>query len=116
MRRYTVGRALVAATETSLFTVPNGMDINVTFIHMSNNGTVNAEGSVYYVDSSASSTVHFFNGAIFPKGETKSFNEIALVLKEGDTLKALGGSANMSIIVTFEMYPKIGTLSNGFGT
>ena len=46
MRKFTSGRALVAATETTLVVVPVGMNADVHLIHMANNGTPTKEGSV----------------------------------------------------------------------
>ena len=113
MRKFTSGRALVAATETTLFVVPVGMNADVHLIHMANNGTPTTEGSVYWTDSSQSTDIYFFNAYSFAKGEAKSYNNIEFVLEEGDSLKAISeAGSTMSVIVTFDLYPKIGTVNN----
>lgn len=112
MRKFTVGRALVANTETTLFTVPKGMHCDIKLIHMSNNGSNNIAGSVKWHDNSQSVDVPFLNGASFSTGETKSFDQLDFVLTENDQIKALASGNNMSIIVTFEMYPAIASMNN----
>jgi len=112
MRKFTVGRALVANTETTLFTVPKGMHCDIKLIHMSNNGSNNIAGSVKWHDNSQSVDVPFLNGASFSTGETKSFDQLDFVLTENDQIKALASGNNMSVIVTFEMYPAIASMNN----
>ena len=112
MRKFTVGRALVANTETTLFTVPKGMHCDIKLIHMSNNGSNNIAGSVKWHDNSQSVDVPFLNGASFSTGETKSFDQLDFVLTENDQIKALASGSNMSVIVTFEMYPAIAAMNN----
>jgi len=112
MRKFTVGRALVANTETTLFTVPKGMHCDIKLIHMSNNGSNNIAGSVKWHDNSQSVDVPFLNGASFSTGETKSFDQLDFVLTENDQIKALASGSNMSVIVTFEMYPAIAAVNN----
>ena len=104
MRKFTVGRDLVANVETTLFTVPKGMHCDIKLIHMSNNGSNNIAGSVKWHDNSQSVDVPFLNGASFTTGETKSFDQLDFVLTENDQIKALAAGDNMSVIVTFEMY------------
>lgn len=100
---FTVGKALVANTTTTLFTVPPKMVFIVRYLNMANNGTVNKTGSVHWEDSSESSSVHLFNGHIFAQGENKTFNDMNIRLQEGDSLKALSElGSTMSVIVTFE--------------
>jgi len=112
MRKFTIGRALVANTETTLFTVPKGMHCDIKLIHMSNNGSNNIAGSVKWHDNSQSVDVPFLNGASFSTGETKSFDQLDFVLTENDQIKALASGSNMSVIVTFEMYPAIAAVNN----
>ena len=112
MRKFTVGRTLVANTETTLFTVPKGMLYDIKLIHMSNNGSNNIAGSVKWHDNSQSVDVPFLNGASFSTGETKSFDQLDFVLTENDQIKALASGSNMSVIVTFEMYPAIAAVNN----
>ena len=112
MRKFTVGRDLVANVETTLFTVPKGMHCDIKLIHMSNNGSNNIAGSVKWHDNSQSVDVPFLNGASFTKGETKSFDQLDFVLTENDQIKALAAGDNMSVIVTFEMYPAIASMNN----
>ena len=112
MRKFTVGRTLVANTETTLFTVPKGMLYDIKLIHMSNNGSNNIAGSVKWHDNSQGVDVPFLNGASFTTGETKSFDQLDFVLTENDQIKALSAGDNMSVIVTFEMYPAIAAVNN----
>ena len=112
MRKFTVGRDLVANVETTLFTVPKGMHCDIKLIHMSNNGSNNIAGSVKWHDNSQSVDVPFLNGASFTTGETKSYNQLDFVLTENDQIKALAAGDNMSIIVTFEMHPAIASMNN----
>ena len=113
MRKFTVGRDLVANVETTLFTVPKGMHCDIKLIHMSNNGTPNKDGSVKWYDSSQNVTVDFLNTYTFAKGETKSYNQLDFVLTENDQIKAISeAGSNMSVIVTFEMYPAVATMNN----
>ena len=72
MRKFTVGRTLVANTETTLFTVPKGMHCDIKLIHMSNNGSNNIAGSVKWHDNSQSVDVPFLNGASFLLREKQS--------------------------------------------
>lgn len=113
MRKFTIGRDLVAAVETTLFTVPKGMHCDIKLIHMANNGTPTKEGSVKWYDSSQNVTVDFLNAYTFAKGETKSFDQLDFVLTENDQIKAISeAGSNMSVIVTFEMYPAIAAVNN----
>jgi len=113
MRKFTVGRDLVANVETTLFTVPKGMHCDIKLIHMSNNGTPTKEGSVKWYDSGQNVTVDFLNAYTFAKGETKSYNQLDFVLTENDQIKAISeAGSNMSVIVTFEMYPAIASMNN----
>ena len=113
MRKFTVGRDLVANVETTLFTVPKGMHCDIKLIHMANNGTPTKEGSVKWYDSGQNVTIDFLNAYVFAKGETKSYNQLDFVLTENDQIKAISeAGSNMSVIVTFEMYPAIATISN----
>ena len=113
MRKFTVGRDLVANVETTLFTVPKGMHCDIKLIHMSNNGTSNKDGSVKWYDSGQNVTVDFLNTYTFAKGETKSYNQLDFVLTENDQIKAISeAGSNMSVIVTFEMYPAIASVNN----
>ena len=113
MRKFTVGRDLVANVETTLFTVPKGMHCDIKLIHMSNNGSNNIAGSVKWHDNSQSVDVPFLNGASFTTGETKSFDQLDFVLTENDQIKAISeAGSNMSVIVTFEMYPAIASMNN----
>ena len=89
MRKFTVGRDLVAAVETTVFTVPKGMHCDIKLIHMANNGTPTKEGSVKWYDSGQNVTVDFLNAYIFAKGETKSFDQLDFVLTENDQIKAI---------------------------
>ena len=47
MRKFTVGRDLVANVETTLFTVPKGMHCDIKLVHMANNGTPTKDGQEY---------------------------------------------------------------------
>ena len=112
MRKFTVGRDLVANVETTFFTVPKGMHCDIKLIHMSNNGSNNIAGSVKWHDNSQSVDVPFLNGASFTTGETKSFDQLDFVLTENDQIKAIAAGDNMSVIVTFEMYTAIASVNN----
>ena len=113
MRKFTIGRDLVAAVENTVFTVPTGMHCDIKLIHMANNGTPTKEGSVKWYDSSQNVTVDFLNAYTFAKGETKSYNQLDFVLTENDQIKAISeAGSNMSVIVTFEMYPAIAAVNN----
>jgi len=113
MRKFTVGRDLVANVETTVFTVPKGMHCDIKLIHMANNGTPTKEGSVKWYDSGQNVTVDFLNAYVFAKGETKSYNQLDFVLTENDQIKAISElGSNMSVIVTFEMYPAIAAVNN----
>lgn len=112
MRKFTIGRTLVANTETTLFTVPKGMNCDIKLIHMSNNGSNNIAGSVKWHDNSQGVDVPFLNGASFTTGETKSFDQLDFVLTENDQIKALAAGDNMSVIVTFEMSTVIASMNS----
>ena len=115
MNKYTVGKSLTADTDTAILTVPTGMEANVRMIHFANSNADGKQATVWWTDSAASVNVYMLNSTSLDAGDTINLTELELVLKAGDSLKAKGTADNMSVSVTFEMYPKIGMLNNVFG-
>lgn len=108
MRPVTVGLNLVAGTNTTIYTVPNGYYAKWTLSHITNGSASSKHITLVWTDASAATDLYILNTYTI---STKDFKQIDgsayFVLEEGDTVKATSESGStMSIICTFEVDKK----------
>ena len=106
MRPVSVGKVLVAATATMLYTVPTGYYASCVYLHVANSTSSNKHISISWYDTSASLSIPItFETTISSK---TSFDAITssqyFVMEEGDYITATSeAGSTMSIIGTFEV-------------
>jgi hypothetical protein len=118
MNKFSVGVNPTAATETTVFEVPDHQKIVIHQIMMSNHTGNNKTGSLWWQHTHAGSPpvvhdVYIVDDKVFTTAELLNLNDIELVLRQGDTLKVLTEAASsFSVIITFDIFPDNAQLDN----
>jgi hypothetical protein len=108
-RPVSVGVNLVAATPTTIYTVPVGYFAKWTLMYLFNNTGSTKTISVYWRDSSASANIYVQDGAVASKNYVRMDGGAYVVMEEGDTIVMQDeAGSSFSTICTFELFKKEG--------
>ena len=105
MRPVSIGSNPVAATPTTLYTVPKGYYASLIRIHANNATASNKHVTFSWYDSSAAATYNLtFEYVVSSKTYIDLDSGAIAVLEENDTLSVTTESAStFSVVVTFEI-------------
>lgn len=108
-RPVSVGVNLVAATPTTVYTVPTGYFAKWNLMYLFNNTGSTKTISVYWRDSSASADIYVMDSSVSSKNYVRMDGGAYVVMEEGDTVVMTSETgSSFSTICTFELYKKEG--------
>lgn len=108
MRTVSTGNNLVAATTTTIYTVPTGYYAKCTLLHTCNS-VANKHISFAWYRSSIATTIDIVSQQVIATRTTLDLlaNSQSFVMEENDYLTATSEAGSvMSVITTFELYRK----------
>jgi hypothetical protein len=103
---YTKHTTLTDATETTLFTVPNGFHAVINYVFVANHHGSTNDITLYW-DLSGTSQVYIFDGSNVAGGGKETLSNGGgplFVLHQGEEVKCqAGGVGNLEVSVTFDL-------------
>jgi len=103
---YTKHTTLTDATETTLFTVPNGFHAVINYVFVANHHGSTNDITLYW-DLSGTSQVYIFDGSNVAGGGKETLSNGGgplFVLHQGEAVKCqAGGVGNLEVSVTFDL-------------
>jgi hypothetical protein len=114
MNKFSVGVNPTAATETTVFEVPDHQKVVIHQIMMSNHSGNNKTADLWWEHGhDASHDLYITDDKVFTTSELLNLNQIELVMRQGDKLKVLTeAGSNFSVIITFDIFPDNAQLDN----
>jgi len=113
---YTKHVALTDATETTLFTVPDGFHVIIYYIFIANHGGNTKTASLHFANSGGANRVDIYDQESLSSGSRLTLGNSGgplFVLHEGEVVKVqTEASADMEFAVTFDLLEMAPTLSN----
>lgn len=115
MNKFSVGIHPTAATETTVFTVPDNQVAIVHMIMLSNHSGNNKTATLWWEHGhDATHDIYIIDGKTFSLAELLNLNEIELVMRGGDKIKVeTEAGSDFSVIVTFDLFPD-NNITNNF--
>jgi hypothetical protein len=103
--KHSIGIDIPANTLTEVFTVPNGYVADVEMLFVSNNGTGNANASVYWQhEHDSDHKIYILKDKTISAKEFLQFSNGSVVFKSGDSMQVLTAAAStFALIVTFDL-------------
>lgn len=103
--KHSIGVDIPANTLTELFTVPNGYVADVSMLFVTNNGSGNANASVYWQHAhDANHKIYILKEATVSAKTFLQFSNGSVVFKSGDSMKVLtAAGSTFAVIVTFDL-------------
>ena len=113
---YTKHVELTDATETTMFTVPDGFHVVIYYIFIANHGGSTKNASLHYAESDGSNRVYIYDEEGLSSGSNLTLGNGGgplFVLHEGEVVKAqTEASADMEFAVTFDLLEMAPALVN----
>lgn len=104
---YTKHTQLTDATETTLFTVPNGFHAVIYYIFIANHETAAKTASLHFVESGGSNRIDIYDGESVGGGNRLTLGNAGgpmFVLHEGEVAKVqTEANSDMEFAVTFDL-------------
>jgi len=108
-RPVSVGINLIAATPTTVYTVPLGYFAKWTLMYLFNNTGSTKSISVYWQDSSTAQNIYVMDSGVSSKTYVRMDGGAYVVMEENDTVVMTSESgSSFSTICTFELFKKEG--------
>lgn len=103
--KHSIGLDIPANTLTELFTVPNGYVAEVDMLFVTNNGTGNANASVYWQhEHDANHKIYILKEATVSAKAFLQFSNGSVIFKSGDSMQVLTeAGSTFAVIVTFDL-------------
>lgn len=113
---YTKHAALTDATETTLFTVPDGFHAIIYYVFIANHGGSTKNASLHFASSGGANRVDIYDEEGLSSGSKLTLENGGgplFVLHEGEVVKAqTETSADMEFVVTFDLLEMTPALVN----
>lgn len=113
---YTKHIELTDATETTLFTVPNGFHVIIYYVFVANHGGSTKNASLHFAESGGSNRIDIYDEESLGSGSRLTLGNGGgplFVLHEGEVVKCqTEASAEMEFAVTFDLLEMTPTLAN----
>lgn len=104
---YTKHVQLTDATETTLFTVPNGFHAVIYYIFIANHAGSTKDASLHFVNSGGANRIDIFDAVNVASGDKQTLDAGGgplFVLHEGEVVKVqTEASSDMEFAVTFDL-------------
>ena len=118
---YTKHKTLVNTDETSLFTVPSGHVLWITYIFVANHGNSTNSLDLWWEDSGGVDQMYFFDGTTIGAGNKEILGgqteSPIFVLHNGDVVKAqTASSGSIEIAFTFKLISEPAVFPNFNGS
>ena len=103
--KHSIGLDIPANTLTELFTVPNGYVAEVDMLFVTNNGTGNANASVYWQhEHDANHKIYILKEATVSAKAFLQFSNGSVIFKSGDSMQVLTeAGSTFAVNVTFDL-------------
>lgn len=104
--KHSIGKVLVPATPTTIFTVPQGYVAEVDMLFVSNHTSSNKTITVFWedVDPAPATEIDILFQKSLNAKEFLQFSDGSIVLQAGDSIKATSETASdYTVIVTFDL-------------